>query len=176
MDRTTPHPPREADSQIFALCHEHLTREEKLLADLLHSLRQVREAFFQRNLAILPSLSSRQTELTHCAQEMGAARERLRETLADQLGVSPEQVTLRTVARTLPEPGRGVLMEGRARLTRLAQETEKISQQNAALLGYARGFLTSLFATLTGTKPTERYGPHGERQRVLFGSFLEAQV
>jgi len=173
-----PIPPllRQREAKILALCEDHLSREETLLADMLLSLRQVREAFFQRNLNVLPSLQSRQKQIARTATEMAAARERLRDVLADLFGISPGEATLRAAALALPEPARGRLLQRHARLIELVREADQLSQQNAALLGYARGFFACLFAGLTGTTISERYGPHGERRGGVYGSFLEARV
>jgi hypothetical protein len=176
MERTPPPPRPEADSQLFALCQDHLTREESLLTNLLHSLLQVRDAFCQHNLDILPTLQNQQKLLLQSAQQMAQSRDSLRDVLADQLGIARKEATLRSAALSLEEPERGHLLAQRNRLTQLVREADQLSQQNAALLGYARGFLTCLFASLTGTNPSERYGPQGERHGVLYGSFLEARV
>lgn len=167
---------REREARILTLCEHHLSREETLLADMLLSLRQVRDAFFQRNLNVLPSLQNHQKQLTLKATEMAAARERLCQTLADLLELASEKATLRAAALALPEPARGRLLQRHARLSELVREAEQLSQQNAALLGYARGFFASLFATLTGTCISERYGPDGERRGGVCGSFLQARV
>jgi hypothetical protein len=176
MERRTPPPHREPDTRLLALCEDHLTREETLLAEHVHSLRQVREAFCQRNLSILPTLQGRQEQLAHAATEMAAAREDLRATLADLLGVSPSEATLRAAALALAEPARGRLLQRHARLTELVRQADQLGQHNAALLGYARGFFDSLFAELIGTCVSERYGPDGERRTGAYGSFLEARV
>lgn len=166
----------EREARVLALCEDHLSREELLLADMLLSLRQVREAFFQRDLHILPSLQSQQKQLTRQAAEMAAAREQLRADLADLLAISVEGATPRTAALTLPEPARGRLLEHHGRLLEMVREAEQLSQHNAALLGYARGFFACLFAGMTGTSISESYGRHGERCSGMYGSFLEARV
>ncbi len=109
MERTTPTLLREAETPILALCEDHLTREETLLADMLHSLRQVRDAFCQRNLSVLPTLQSHQDELTRQAAEMTAARDRLRAALADLLGIAPQEATLRAAALPLDRAGTAAL-------------------------------------------------------------------
>lgn len=166
----------EREATILTLCEDHLSREESLLADMLLSLRQVREAFFQRNLRILPALQSQQKQLTRQAAELAAARDHLREALADLLAISAEAATLRAAARTLPEPARERLLQHHGRLVEMVREAEQLSQHNAALLGYARGFFACLFAGMTGTSISERYGPRGERRSGMYGSFLEARV
>lgn len=176
MEHLLPPPLRERETRILTLCEEHLGREETLLVDMLASLRQVREAFFQRNLNILPSLQSHQKQLRANAVDLAAAREGLRATLADLLNISIEEATLRTATLSLPEPARGRLLRRHARLLELVRQADQLSQQNAALLGYARGFFDSLLAALTGARSSERYGPHGERRGVTYGSFLEARV
>ncbi|HZV04098.1 MAG TPA: flagellar export chaperone FlgN [Gemmataceae bacterium] len=176
MERPTPILLREVETRILALCEEHLSDEESLLTDMLHSLRQVRDAFFQRNLKILPTLQTRQEKLKREAEDMATARERLRAMLADLLGISEQEATLRAAALWLPEPARGRLLQCHARLNELIREADLLSQQNAALLGYARGFFACLFAGLTGTNTTERYGPQGERHSGTFGSLLEARA
>ena len=167
-------PAREA--RIVARCEDHLRCEETLLAELLLSLRQVREAFFRRNLNILLTLQSRQDQLAQTASELAAARDHLRIQLADLLGLAPAAATLRAAAEALSEPARGRLLRRHARLIELVREADQLSQQNAALLGYARGFFASLLAGLTGTSISERYGPKGERRGGMYGSFLEARV
>lgn len=176
MEHLTPIPLREAETRIFALCADHMTAEEKLLTDMLHSLRQVRDAFFQRNLKILPTLQTKQKQLTHAATEMAAARDRLRAALADHLGISEHEATLRTVAMSLPGPARSQLLQCRDRLSELMDEADQLSRQNADLLGYARGFMACLFAALPGSSTSERYGPQGERSSGTIGPLLEARV
>lgn len=176
MEHPIPPQFRERETRILTLCEDHLSREETLLADMLLSLRQVRDAFFERNLNVLPSLQNHQKQLTLKATEMAAARERLRHTLADLLDTVAEKATLRAAALALPDPARGRLLQRHARLCELVREADRLSQQNAALLGYARGFFASLFATLTGASISERYGPRGERRGGVCGSFLEARV
>ncbi len=176
MEHPTPTLLRENETRLVSLCEDHLVAEESLLTDLLHSLRQVRDAFFQRNLKILPTLQARQEELTKQAMAMAAARDQLRNALAELLGVSPREVTLREAAGTLQEPARSRLLARHARLCKLVRETGQLSQQNAALLGYARSFFASLFADLFGAKLSERYGPQGERSDGTIGFLLEARA
>jgi hypothetical protein len=167
---------REVESHILALCDEHLTREETLLADLLLSLQQVRDAFFQRNLNVLPTLQIQQKQLAREATEMAAARERLRTALADLLGVSEQQATLRTAALSFSTPARYRLLQRRTQLATLVREVDQLCQQNAALLGYARGFFACLFGGLTGAGTSERYGRQGERRNGTYGPLLETRV
>jgi hypothetical protein len=172
---------REVQTRIRALCEDHLTREEKLLADLLLSLRQVRDAFLERKLDVLPKLQSRQNQLAREATEMEDARDRLRATLADWLGVPVQEVTLRTAALALPPPACDRLLQRRAGLVTMVQEAEQLSQHNAALLGYARAFFTCLFAGTSGPGNSERYSRQGERQAppvpaLHAGAFLESRV
>lgn len=168
-------------SSILQLCDDHLSREETLLADLLLSLRQVRDAFFQRNLAVLPTLQIRQKQLAREATEMAAARDRLRVVLADLLGVSVPEATLRAAALALSQAARDRLLQRRGRIAAMLREADQLSQHNAALLGYARGFYACLFAGLTGADNSQRYGRQGQRRVPLVpaprvGTFLEARV
>lgn len=166
-----------AGYRILALCEDHLTREEKLLADVLLSLRQVRDAFFQRNLKILPTLQTRQRQLAHEAAEMAAARERLRAALADWLGVGMPEATLRAAALSLSAVARDRLLERRGRLAAMLREIEQLSQQNAALLGYARGFFTCLFSEgRVGNPSSLRYGRQGAPHDEIYAPLLEARV
>lgn len=176
-----PSPASERETRILALCDDHLVREETLLADMLKSLRQVRDSFLQRNLNVLPTLKSQQDQLTKAATEMASARDRLRAALADLLGVSVQEATLRAAALSLSPPARDRLLQSRGRLSAMLREVEQLSQQNAVLLGYARGFFTCMFASLIGAGGSERYGPQGDRQVPLtpplrVGTFLEARV
>lgn len=171
----------ERETRILALCDDHLAREESLLAELVQSLRQVRDAFCQRKLNALPTLQSRQMQLAHEAMEMAAARDRLRADLADLLGVSVPDATLRAAAMSLSPPAREQLLERRSRFIDLLREAEQLTQHNAALLGYARGFFACLFAGLMDAGNSERYGRPGDRQAppappVRVGTFLEARV
>ena len=175
MERTIPPPRRGLDPRIVTLSKEHLTREEQLLADLLHSLRQVREAFFQHNLAILPLLHGQQELLLHAARALAQERDHFRALLAEALGIPVQEATLRAIAESLDEPERDELLMRRARLTQQVREAQQLSEQNAALLGYSRGFLTCLFASVTGMSPSERYGPLGQRRGMMVGPFLEAR-
>lgn len=175
MERPIPPLLPEHETRIAALCEDHLQREEILLADLLLSLRQVREAFFQRDLSILVTLQGRQDQLKQTAGELAATRDHLRVILADLLGIPPAEATLREAALALSEPKRERLLQRHARLIELVREAEQLSQQNAALLGYARGFFASLLAGLIGASFSERYGPQGQRHGGMYGSFLEAR-
>ena len=181
MERPLPLLSLEAQTCILALCDDHLTREETLLADLLLSLRQVRDAFFQRNLNILPTLQNRQKQLAREATAMAAARDRFLAALADLLGISVPEVTLRAVALSLPQPARDGLLKRRAQLAAMVREAEQLSQDNAALLGYARGFFACLLADPAGAGNSERYGRQGERQvprvpTLRVGTLLETRV
>jgi FlgN protein len=176
MEHLTPRPFREVEARVLALCEDHLSGEETLLREMLHSLRQVRDAFFQRNLQLLPTLQSRQEQLKREAAAMEATRDQLRAALAKLLGVSEQEATLRRAASSLPEPARSRLFQHHALLRELVREADGLSQQNAALLGYARGFFACLFAGLTGTNMSDRYGPQGERNEGVYGSLLEARV
>jgi hypothetical protein len=167
--------------RIQALCDDHLTREETLLADLLLSLRQVRDAFFHRTLNVLPALQSRQNQLAREATAIASARDQLRFALADLLGVSVDEATLRMVAESLPPCARERLLQRRVRLAAMVRQADQLSQHNAALLNYARGFFTCLFAGLTNAPTSERYGRQGERQvpvaaTLRAGTLLESQV
>lgn len=168
--------PREREASILRLCDEHLTREESLLADLRQTLHQVRDAFVERDLTFLVTLHDKQEQLNQLGQEIAQARERLREALVPVLGVAAGEVTLRAAALALEEPARGRLLARHGRLVEMVRESEQLTRHNAALLGYARGFLDCLFANLTGTRANEGYGPQGERRGALYGSFLEARV
>lgn len=174
MRQPTPLPPSRIDPR--RLLEEHLTREESLLADMLETLRAVREGFFRRDLAILTTLQERQEQLQQTSQEIAAARERLRETLAPLLALPAAEVTLRGAALALEPPARERLLHRHARLSALLREAEQLRRHNASLLGYARGFLDCLFAPLSVAGSGERYGPQGERRERECRSFLEARV
>lgn len=162
---------------ILKLCDDHLTREEKLLSDVLLSLQQVRDAFFQRNLRILPTLQIRQKQLACEATEMSAARERLRAALVDWLGVGLSEATLRAAALSLPPTERERLLQRRGRLAAMLREIDQLSQQNAALLGYARGFFACLFSEgRIGNPSSLRYGRQGAPHDEIYGPLLEARV
>jgi hypothetical protein len=176
MERLTLPLHREVERRISALCEDHLTREETLLADLLLSLRQVRDAFFQRNLNVLPTLQIRQQQLAQEAIEMTAARGRLCAALADLLGISEQEVTLRTAALSLPPPVCEQLLQRRTQLAMMVREADQLCQHNAALLGYARGFFTCLFTGRTGTGAGEYYGRQGERHDGAYGPLLETRI
>src|SRR6185437_8346873 len=166
---------REHDAQILSLCATHLAHEEALLADMLRTLREVRAAFVQRNLNGLAILHTRQEQLVQVSQEMARSRDQLRESLAPLLGVPASEVTLRAAALSLPQSVRGSLLDHHARLVELVRQADQLNHHNAALLGYARGFLRGLFASLTGISVSEGYGSQGESRAGLCGSFLEAQ-
>jgi len=153
-----------------------LADEEALLADMLGSLRQVRAAFVERNLNSLATLHNRQEQLVRSSQEIARVRDRLRDSLSPLLGVPAGEVTLRAAALSLTEPARGRLLACHASLVEMVREAEQLNHHNATLLGFARGFLDSLFACMTGTTVNESYGPRGERRGALCGSFLEARV
>jgi|GEM_PF-3383765 hypothetical protein len=180
MERPPRTLPPEVERRVVALCDGHLTREQTLLADLLRSLRQVRTAFLQRTLSVLPALQLQQKQLVQEATEMAAVRDRFRTALADLLGVSEQEVTLRAVALSLSPPARDRLLQRRDHLAAMVREADQLCQHNAALLGYARGFFACLFAGLTGASPNECYGRQGERQSPLVptrtGTLLEARV
>src|SRR5689334_6593983 len=106
MERPTPVLVREVETRVLALCEDHVQAEEQLLTAMLQSLRQVRDAFFQRNLPTLLTLQSQQEQLTQAATATAAARDQLRAVLADLLGISEQKATLQTAALSLPEPGR----------------------------------------------------------------------
>lgn len=173
--RTPPHLP-DRDEQTLSVCEKHLEREEALLAELLATLRQVRDAFLQRDLTILPTLRDRQENLARTSEEITQARDQLRESLAPLLGISAAEVTLRAAAASLQSEARERLLSRHARLTEMVRESDQLSRHNAALLGYARGFLDCLFARLTGGGGAERYDPRGERRALSHGSFLEARA
>ena len=175
MKHLEPPIPRRSDVDVLALCQNHLAREEALLGDMLASLRLVRAAFVERELHRLEVLQLHQEQLAGNSQEIAQAREQLRESLAPLLGVAPDEATLRAAALSLDEPARGQLLQRRDRLVELIREADQLNHHNAALLGYARAFLSNLFASLTGTIASERYGPRGEPRGALCGSFLEAR-
>jgi flagellar biosynthesis/type III secretory pathway chaperone len=166
----------ERDAQVLALCESHLAGEESLLAEMLQSLRQIRAAFVERKLGSLATLQDRQQQLVQANQDIARLRERLRAALSTLLNMPAEEVTLRGAALALAEPARGRLLARHARLVELVREAEQLNHRNASLLAYARSFLDSLFANLTGTSVNESYGPRGERRGALCGSFLEARV
>ncbi len=176
MERPTPPPSSAIELRIVELCDAHVNREESLLADMLASLHGVRSAFLERNLNVLPTLHGHQERLAREAVALTAARLRLRESLADVLAISPSEATLRAAALALEEPARGRLLQRHAGLCELARKVDRLAQQCAALLGYARAFLVALFAGPNGIGVGERYGPHGERRGVAVGSLLEARV
>jgi hypothetical protein len=175
MNRPHPASPHDRDARVFALCAEQLAREEAVLQVVLLSLRQVRDAFLQRNLDNLPALQSRQEQLARTNTETVAERERLREQLAPLLGIAPARVTLRAAALSLAEPARGQLLRRRDRLLQQIEESKRLTQQNAALLNCGRDFFERLFASLTGANLNERYGPQGERRPAACGSLLVTQ-
>lgn len=174
MNRPHPANLRDRDARIFALCEAHLTRQEAVLEELLLSLRQVRDAFIQRNLHQFPSLQFRQEQLARTGVELAGELDCLREQLASLLDIVPPQGTLRAAALVLPEPERGHLLQRRDRLLQLIDETKRLAQRNAALLDCGRDFFAKLFASLTGANVSERYGPQGERPAAASGSLLVA--
>jgi hypothetical protein len=166
----------EHDARILALCQDHVTREEMLVARVLDSLRNVRDAFLKRDLSHLPSLQARQRELLAAEEEIAPERDKLRISLATLLGIAPAEVTLRKAALALAEPARQRLLRRHARLVEMVRASEQLQRHNASLLGYARGFLDCLLGGLTATSGNEGYGPQGERREVCYGPFLQARV
>lgn len=176
MRHPTPPSLSDRDGETLSHCEAHLSHEESLLADMLRTLREVRAAFVRRDLSVLSTLRERQQHLQKNSEEIAAAREQLRESLAPLLNIAAAEVTLRAAAQSLGATARASLLEHHARLTAMVREVEQLSRHNAILLGYARGFLECLFAGMTGVAVGERYDPHGQRRTTSYGSFLEARA
>ncbi len=147
MSSTPQSPP--PDDPLARLCLEQLAREERHLAAALAALRDVRAALLGSDHAALADALVRHDATARAAPESARRRDAFLREVGARLGVPAESVTLELLAARLPAAA-GPIAEARARLRQQADEVERLSAGNAALLSYCLDFLRRFFERLTG--------------------------
>jgi hypothetical protein len=156
------------------MCAAHLGREETLLDATVQALQLIRAALLRNEWNALPGLLRDQDRLARLDAELQRARERIRQSGADFLGVAASGLTLETLARGMPAALGDPLLCQRERVLGRAREAAALRDANAALLGYSLDFLRKLIAGLAGGAP-DRYGPGGRTERGSVGFLMQAR-
>jgi hypothetical protein len=166
----------EGPDSLARACADHLAREEAHLEAALAALRRVRSALVGGAWGALPGLLAEHGRLAAGAEELARDRDVFQEELAPLAGVPKGEVTVRAVARALPDDLGAPLLAARDRLAARAGEAERLARDNAALLGHSLDFFRRLFEALTGSgEDVGRYGPGGRRQGGGCGPLFQAR-
>jgi hypothetical protein len=166
-----------AESDGLALkCLAHLEKEEAMLDQAVQALRQVRTALVQGDAGQLSQALQQQQHTTQAADDLRAARGRLRQSVARVLGIAANEATLGALADRVSGEMRNRLLGYRVRLTQMARELEMMNRGNAALIQQSMHLLQRLLAQLTGNEnATDRYAPSGQRELGGGGSMFQTR-
>jgi hypothetical protein len=155
MHPPSPHPL--ADTLL-----RHLECEEALLRDALAGATEIYEALRRGDLAAAQTAATRQPELGTALAAAAAARTTAAHTLASELGLACEEITLAALAAKLPESETAKVLAVRSRLTALATELTEVQTRNANLVVHLRSYFRGVLADLVPETPS-RYGASGSR-------------
>jgi flagellar biosynthesis/type III secretory pathway chaperone len=165
----------DSSKQAALSCFAHLEHEEAMLRETLEMLQAIRLALLKRNLARLSDVLQHQQRVVHAAAELRTARDRLRQSLGAELGVSGEETTLSALAAQLDEPMRGQLLGRQKKLSEMAREVHFLNHGNALLVRQSMDMLQQLFDSLTGNQGVPRYTADGQIDRGERGSTFQTR-
>ena len=164
-----------ADS-VALTCLAQLEKEEAMLSATLESLRAVRSALLQGDLAQLSLALENQQHTAKAATELCQTRARLRDQMAGILGIDPHQATLRLFAERVSENLAARLANYRQRLSGMAAEVDRLNRGNAALIRQSLDLLQRLLSNLTGLEESaDRYSSSGQREQGVCGSIFQTR-
>lgn len=144
--------------ETFLRC---LEAEEQFLNLALEKALEIYAALRGGGLKGVAALGAQQEEITAALKTASALRLEVTNGLASDLNIPSEQLTLRQLAESLPEPDAEAVRDARERLAALAAEFTRIQTRNANLLGHLRSFFRDVLADLTPDAEPLRYGPTG---------------
>jgi len=174
-ENSVPLHPVPMDTLVLA-CLAHFEQEEAMLAASLEALREVRRSLIQGELGGLQAAMAQQQQAAQTAAALTETRHRLRQRLADQLGVHVEQTTLRALAARISGPLREQLLQVRQRLGGMAREIERLNRGNLALMRQSIALLQKLVECLSAEgSGTLRYTATGDIEHGSCGHFLQAR-
>jgi hypothetical protein len=146
--------------ETAAVVLKHFQQEERMLADMLQSARDVRAGLLSGDLHA-------QQEAFHKRLDPPAAiheqRRALRKRIAADLNTSVEEATLRGLADRVPRPLREELIAKHQRLLNRIVEIDRLNRANAMLAAYFIDLIQKLLGGPASQQPSaNRYSPSGE--------------
>jgi hypothetical protein len=109
-------------------------------------------------------------------QTLRDQRLRLRTTIAHELGMPVQQITVRELAARLPQPWNTTLLAHRERVAGLADRVQALTRHNMMFIAQGIHILHELVALLTGHEPDpHRYAASGRRLPAAYHSVLEKE-
>jgi len=138
----------------------HLQQEERLLADMLRSAREVRAGLLSGDV-----LAQQEAFREHFAPpaKLHEWRQDLRELIATTLNTPPEKATLRGLAERAPHTLREKLTATHERLLNRILEIDRLNRANAVLAAYFIELIQRLLGDPASQRASaSRYSPSGE--------------
>lgn len=150
---------------LATLCADHLAEEERLLTAALPMVRAISESLMHGEPVDVQHLLSRQSEIEAFLEEMTRRRQRLRETIANEISIPAADVCLSRVLERLPADAAGPLRDRLARVRALAEELAAMNYRLAVFVRIHLDAYRRLLCDLTGTASgSGRYGPQGKTE------------
>ena len=169
----------DADSQHRAVIDQflvHLGREAETLAKACQTLEEVQQAIVSRSREDLSPRVERQAALSAEVVQASQARQQLRATLGQALGIPPESVTVSRLIQ-LAAPDQTEQLRAQAQhLAVLARRVEQLTYQNALLAQQQVDLFQRLLSCLTGKESSApRYQANGEAEPDSSCSVIEVR-
>jgi len=156
------HPPQSLQHLVETFL-QHLGREESLLRDALAHVNSVYAALRQGDLAAAQNCAAELQPVVASLHEAAANRITSATALANEVGITGEELTLSTLAAHLPDSFASDLRAARERLTAVAAELTAIHTRNANLIGHLRSYFRGVLSSLAAPNAPQRYGRSGDR-------------
>lgn len=168
-----PHPQL---SPLTASFLQQLDAEEQLLNEALAVATDIYSALRQGKLAPIKDTQPRQEQLASALKLGANRREVAAMRLGRALGLSPEGLTLTSLANRLDESAANRILKARERLSSLTAQLTDFQQRNANLIHHLRSYFRSVLSALTKTSDIPvRYGSSGARLTPGFGAAIQAR-
>jgi len=142
---------------------EHLQEEERILADMLQSARDVRAGLLSGDLHAQQEAFRERLARPAALHEQ---RQALRKQIATDLDIPIEDATLRGIADRVPRTFREGLLAAQERVRIRVAEIDRLNRANAVLAAYFIDLIQKLLGDPSSQRPSaNRYSSSGELRR-----------
>ncbi len=160
----------EQETQIIS----HMRDEERTLAILLVTVREIRQALLNRDGERLTQALEAEANSFRQGEVMRDRRVTLRQDMAARLNITPEEVTLSRLDGCVSANARGELARCRQRLHEMSEELFRLNRQNGAMIQQTLDLTERIVGQLTGGGPHfASYNATGQSESPHVGPVLQ---
>jgi hypothetical protein len=140
----------------------HLDNEKTSLEEMLQAVRGVHTALKNLNDVELRKWLDHEAVILQAAEGVKQRRQELRNLLARELRIRPDEVTLTRIIDSTEGGLRDEIERKRKTLSEMSIEMNKLNQQNAAMIRQSAELTRGIISRLTGTPQVSgSYNSHG---------------